>query len=243
MSNELLEELELAKGNTDGNLPFNLNSQYIDKKEFREFLNFNSGRQDYEIQRNEIILELGYLCGCRAAEVVFKQNFRARQLKKIFNAQKVETSLNDGFELGIIGKGASGGKHRIIWVPDDLSRKLKAYFQRSKTLGDGNIICTKNGKHLNKQFASSVFTNTRHNLLIQSQDLGDWGSPSRSFHSLRHSYATNFILDNGSHDAMRSLLKSRMGHEDFKTTEIYLTFSAILRGETYMQKTETNHEQ
>jgi site-specific recombinase XerD len=242
VSNEILEELEILKGTKASHLPFNLSSQFIDQESFNQFLNFNSGNSSFEINRNEIVLLLGYQCGCRAAEVTSKNNFKTEYLIKLINNRQNNNATNYGFEMGIIGKGRAGGKHRYIWIPDALSRRIRAFLENPNIKNSKYLICSKRGNPLNEQFASSVFSKTKRALLTNSERIKGWQSNSKSFHSLRHSYATNFIMEHGQSEAMKELLRTRMGHKDFSTTQIYITFLAELNRKTHIQRTDRDYD-
>lgn len=238
MSNEILEELELANADKNSLKPNNLSAKWITKPEFNTLLNHNPARDLFEIQRNEIILLLGYLCGCRAKEVTSKHNFKIKDIHSAITAANFKNSQNEGFELKIIGKGSSGGKVRAIWIPDELSKKIQLFLKSTNLRSSKNLICSKQGNPLNKQFASTLFSDFKNNLIINGKSGDQWKNSNRSFHALRHSYATNFIIDNGEDETMKELLRIRMGHEDFKTTRIYITFAAIILGKTIMQETD-----
>src|SRR5690606_38606827 len=98
--------------------------------------------------------------------------------------------------------------------------------------------CSKQGNPLNKQFASTLFSNFKRNLVINGDSTEKWRNSNRSFHALRHSYATNFVIDKGEDEAAKELLRIRMGHENFETTRIYITFAAIIQQKTKMQETD-----
>jgi len=238
MSNEILEELELANADKNSKTPNNLSTKWISKPEFDNLLNHNPARNLFEIQRNEIILLLGYLCGCRAQEVTSKHNFKIKDINLAIKRADFKNSLNEGFELKIIGKGSSGGKVRTIWVPDELSQKIQLFLKNPKLSSSKHLICSKQGNPLNKQFASTLFSNFKRNLVINGDSTEKWRNSNRSFHALRHSYATNFVIDKGEDEAAKELLRTRMGHENFETTRIYITFAAIIQQKTKMQETD-----
>ncbi len=238
MSNEILEELEVASADKNSKTPNNLSAKWITKSEFNILINHNPAQNIFEIQRNEIILLLGYLCGCRAQEVTSQHNFKIKDINSSMKRANSQNSLNEGFELKIIGKGSSGGKVRTIWIPDELSQKIQLFLKNPQLGSSKNLICSKQGRPLNKQFASTLFSDFKKDLIINGKKIDQWRNSNRSFHALRHSYATNFIIDNGQDEAVKELLRTRMGHEDFETTRIYITFAAIIQGKTTMQLTD-----
>src|SRR5690606_38931303 len=87
---------------------------------------------------------------------------------------------------------------------------------------------------LSSQHATNLFTQMRKSLLENGEleASRNWRiANKRSFHSLRHSYATNFADEILAKKQPLELLVERMGHADVSTTKIYLWFSAKRAGD------------
>lgn len=117
-------------------------------------------------------------------------------------------------KLKVLGKRK---KERYTILPDITIKYLRQYFTifyyqkynikttRTGYLFEGN----NNAEHMNSKTIINYFTS-----LKEKYNLDD----NISFHSLRHSFATNFIKAGG--DAF--VLKSMLGHSSINTTGIYI---------------------
>lgn len=228
--------------------PFKLHHKYIPPNEFNELLAHLAGKAPLIIARNEVILRLGYESGLRASEVVSPFNL---SLLEIDRAIKVAAIKNlPGFELDIIGKGSSGGKVRTVHIPDGLKRKIERFVkQYSSTLKHTQLICAKDGSMLNLTYASKIFRDSRKSLLENSDPVvaQRWENlPCRSFHSLRHSYATNLarrVYTGDLRDRVpRTLIQERLGHASPQTTAIYIHFSAVIHNDHFETQEEFARE-
>jgi integrase len=227
-------QLKKATGRASSLDPFKLHHKYIPPSEFDELMRFESSKIAYSRARNELILRLGYQSGLRASEVVSHHNLSFSEIKRSIQAS--EAKHLTGFEIDIIGKGPNGGKVRTIYVPDDLKRKIERFIKHfSEKLKHRHLICAKNGSELNSTYASKVFRDAKTNLIANAETpVADrWENlPLRSFHSLRHSYATNLARRVFTGDLKgrvpRTLLQERLGHTNPSTSAIYIHFSAIV---------------
>lgn len=226
-------QLKKAAGRANSLDPFRLHHKYIPPSEFDELMRFESSKNPYNIARNELILRLGYQTGLRASEVVSFHNLSLSEIKRAI--QDAEKKRLNGFEIDIIGKGSDGGKIRTVHVPDDLKRKIERFMQQfSVKMKHSHLICAKNSSELNVTYASKVFRDAKANLIVNADTViaDRWENlPLRSFHSLRHSYATNLarrIYTGDLKDRVpRILLQERLGHTHPSTSAVYIHFSAV----------------
>ena len=186
---------------------------YLSREQFDDLLSYVSSDNDYINERDELILNIGYHMGLRAREVVDNRNLT---LTKLIDKKTGE----GGDKIKVIGKGE---KLRTVLIPPELKNKIKSFIDGRRKNTPGNIlICAENGNQLNKKFASGVFSKAA---LTSLQSI----FISRGFHSLRHTYATNCVIEchkNG-YDPW-TILPDRMGHEDKATTFLYIFFEAVL---------------
>ena len=129
--------------------------------------------EDFEGQRDRVVLELLYSTGMRRSELI------QLQLKDIDFASHV---------LKVLGKG---NKERLIPFGQGLAKLLLAYIElRQQTFGEAgynNLLLTKQGKVL---YPKAVYNIVSKYLSAVST------AEKRSPHVLRHSFATH-LSDNG----------------------------------------------
>lgn len=165
----------------------------IDKELFIKILN------EEKNLKHKCWLLLAYCSGLRATEVA------SIQLKDI-NVKE--------HKLKVLGKRK---KERFTILPDITIKYLrlyykayyfKRYFHKTNKTGylfEGN----QNAKHIDSGTIINYFTT-----LKRKYNLDD----NITFHSLRHSFATNFIKAGGD----PFILKSMLGHSSLNTTSIYI---------------------
>lgn len=138
-------------------------------------------------------LLLGYRSGLRVSEIA---------------TLKIENIFPYEHQLKILGKGK---KERFTFLPDITTDFLRQYckykFIRKKSgfLFSGN----QNNDHVSSDSISNYFTHLKKKYNLDN---------NLTFHSLRHSFATNFIRNGGD----PFVLKSMMGHANLNTTSIYI---------------------
>lgn len=206
------EITEGSKEQNTGNAN-DLLKKYIEPEKFEELVGFVDVESDFLQERNEIILYLGYHMGLRAAEVVDPRNLR---LSKLWNETEQEVSQ----EITVIGKGE---KTRTITILFPMQEKLKHFLQGRRKKIDGDLlICKEDGTALNSAFASGRYSDA-------AEASGDVDLIRRSFHCLRHSFATNLVIS--CHEQgfdPWTVVPEQMGHEDYETTFNYVFFEAVL---------------
>lgn len=124
---------------------------------------------------------------------------------------KIENIDSTNHRLKVLGKG---NKERYTILPDCLINVLRNYYV-SKNLNSktGYLFNgTNNKEHLNSKTIINWFT-----LIKKAYNLPD----NITFHSLRHSFATYFLMNGGNiYD-----LKCMLGHKSFGSVSIYLHIS------------------
>lgn len=165
----------------------------IDKDTFIKILN-----KEHNL-KHKCWLLLAYCSGLRAEEVA------SVRIKDI-NANE--------HELKVLGKRK---KERFTFLPDITIKFLRLYYKnyyfqpyhyrinQTGYLFEGN----QGAKHISSGTIVNYFTDLKHKYNLDE---------NMSFHSLRHSFATNFIKAGGD----PFVLKSMMGHSSLNTTSIYI---------------------
>jgi integrase/recombinase XerD len=144
--------------------------------------------------KHRLVIALGYGCGLRVSEVI---NVNVKDFYSEFSM------------LRIRGKGQ---KDRIVPVDPGMAILAKAIAQNKKPddfLFDG-------------QFSGNLTRRTAEKILGHACRRA--GVRYRSFHKLRHSYATHLLEDGYSLRKIQVLL----GHSSSKTTEIYTYVSSAM---------------
>lgn len=140
-------------------------------------------------------LLLGFCCGLRVNEIA---------------NLKVE-NLNSKDHKLLVEKG-KGNKERYTILPDIVIKFLRLYC-KEKNIKSGYLFPGTNGK-------SIINSKTIINYFSVIKDI--YGLNDRiSFHSLRHSFATYYLINGGSLLTLQSML----GHINLNTTTIYLHLS------------------
>lgn len=151
--------------------------------------------------RNRCLLYILYGCGIRKSELLGLTMFSLH--------------LDEGV-MSIIGKG---NKQRNVPITPLLEKILRKYIKaRAEVLLDTGIetsalIIGKWGKPLTDGGLRQVFRELKEGTGINGRRF----SP----HSLRHSFAKNFLISGGNLFVLQELL----GHSDISTTKIYVNFS------------------
>ena len=242
MSHQVMQKMKLVEAQKNSLDPYNLPEQYIPESEFIELLSYNPRKGYYENERDEIVFKLGYYSGLRASETVSASNLLIKKIKK--SIDKAKGQNQKGFHITIIGKGSNGGKAREIYVPESLKNQILRFIDGTRKNVPGDLlICKADGEALHERLASDTFSDAIK--LIAASDAKSseaWRQKKqRSYHSLRHSYATNlaqWLKENGQ---PRRLLNERLGHTNDATTLIYVHFNALIHGDVDEQN-ETEQE-
>jgi site-specific recombinase XerD len=162
----------------------------ISKSDFIKIVNSESNI------KHKIWLLLGYGSGLRISEVA---------------NLKVSDILSKENKIRVIGKG---NKERFVPLPKITLKYLRIYWIQNKTkikdyLFPGIYKNKKKNLHISTTTIQEIFGKIKLNNKLDS---------SMSFHTLRHSFATEYIKSGGDIWELRTLL----GHSSANTTMIYL---------------------
>lgn len=152
-----------------------------------------------EVLNNE--KNLKYKCWLLLA---FYSGLRVDEVAKI----KIENIDSKEHKLKVLGKGK---KERLTFLPDITIKYLRLYYKSC------NLKITKGYLFdgiLDKDCMNSKTITNYFSSLKRKYNLDN----NLSFHSLRHSFATNFIKNGGD----LFVLKSMLGHSSLNTTGIYV---------------------
>ncbi|MEG1506861.1 MAG: tyrosine-type recombinase/integrase [Bacilli bacterium] len=121
---------------------------------------------------------------------------------------KIENIDSKNHKLRIIGKG---NKERNTILPDITIKYLRLYYKsKNMKIKTGYFFKGINGnEHISKNTIGNYFTNLSNELNLED---------GISFHTLRHSFATYYLMNGGN----SFILKSMLGHRSLSTTAIYV---------------------
>lgn len=228
---DLAHKMDKSSGRLRSLDPYRLPERYIPKEDFDCLLSYESSKSIFVRERNEIILRLGYESGLRAAETVSFDNFKVSSIKDAIT--EAEKKGVHELDLAIRGKGSGAGKARRIDINPTLRRKIESYIKAySSTIGNQLITSTK-GLELDSEHASVIFRRAKENIVSKAPlEIADrWSKNNRwQFHSCRHSYATNLskLIVDKKVSLPKIYVQERLGHNDPRTTLIYIHFAALL---------------
>ncbi|RZD19102.1 MAG: tyrosine recombinase XerC [Candidatus Acididesulfobacter diazotrophicus] len=165
-------------------------------------------KYEFEILRNDLILEFLYGSGLRVSEII--------------SVKYKDIELKEGY-VKVLGKGS---KERIIpltFQTIDKIKKWKDYIAKANlNFKNEFLIVNRKGNHLTRR--------TVHRIVHESMIItGQYKNISP--HSLRHSFATH-LLDNGAD--LRSI-QDMLGHSNLSTTEKYTHLSLKKLLDVYKQ--------
>lgn len=199
-----------GKENLSNGVP-NYITRYIPDEKFNELLSSVDSISEFMQERDELVLLIGYYMGLRASEIVDPRNLRIDKLL-------ISGEIPD--KILITGKGE---KTRGVNIPFVLKEKIIRFIKsRLNNISNELMICSSDGNPLTRGFASKLF-------LSVARSSKDPFLIGRSFHSLRHTYATNLVVfcyGNGLDPWI--VVPEQMGHSDKETTFGYIFFEAVL---------------
>lgn len=146
-------------------------------------------------------LLLAFFCGLRVNEVA---------------SVKIEDFDFDKHKLKVLGKG---NKERYTILPNIVIKAIKAYCYKSNISSGYVFKGLKSKEKMNNKTIINYFSVIK--------DLYNLDN-NISFHSLRHSFATNYLTHGGNLLQLQSML----GHSNLNTTTIYLHLSYDFNGDT-----------
>lgn len=167
---------------------------FVQEEPFNNLLDSFSFEDNFEGQRDRLILEFLYGTGIRLAELIHIEpsdlELRAKTVR-------------------VLGKG---NKERIVPLNDSLLKALDAYqHEKKRFLGDNNsvkLLVTNKARPLYPKFVYRVVK--KYISLITT-------SEHNSPHVLRHSFATHLLNKGADLNAIKDLL----GHASLAATQVY----------------------
>jgi len=141
-------------------------------------------------------LLLSFCCGLRISEVA---------------TIKIEDIYSEEHKLRVLGKG---NKERFTILPDIVIKFLRLFYQKKRyTHKKGYLFIGQNvNNHICERTIGNYFSSLKKEYNLP---------PEITEHSLRHSFATYFLMNGG--DLL--VLKSMMGHKSLNSTSIYVHLS------------------
>ena len=141
-------------------------------------------------------LLLSFCCGLRISEV---------------STIKIEDIYSKEHKLRVLGKG---NKERFTILPDIVIKFLRLFYQKKRyTHKKGYLFIGQNvNNHICERTIGNYFSSLKKEYNLP---------PEITEHSLRHSFATYFLMNGG--DLL--VLKSMMGHKSLNSTSIYVHLS------------------
>ena len=139
--------------------------------------------------------------------LAFCSGLRVDEVSKI----KIEDINSKEHKLKVLGKG---NKERYTLLPDITIKALRKFYKSKKmTKKTGYLFEGISGKeHMNSKTIINYFSGIKRNYNLDK---------NISFHTLRHSFATYYLLNDGSLLTLQSML----GHKSINATIIYLHLS------------------
>ena len=178
---------------------------FIKEKDIKYLFDNITFKNDFNGNRDLLILELLYGTGIRISELI---NLKTKDLD------------NHKEEIKVLGKR---GKERIIPLNNSAFAQTIKYEKLKKKLNYKNkeyLLCTKKGEKIYPMLISRVVKNNL-SLLINSEKYNP--------HLLRHTFATH-ILNKG---ADLNSIKELLGHESLAATQVYTHNSIEKLKETF----------
>ncbi|ASP46892.1 site-specific integrase [Colwellia sp. 6M3] len=196
---------------------------YIPTGLFEELIKHLKVDGDFEKERDEIALRVGYELGVRAEELVRKNNFSIERFKKA----RLTYKFGDEIDLrNIIGKGSKGGKARNVIIKPKLAVKVFDFIEKHKAIykKSEHLFCHRSGRKLSPRHGTTTFRNAKNNL--NHHELNN-----KSFQKLRHSYATNMAIFCRKNGINSRLIQDRLGHANSSTTQLYIEVACLVEGD------------
>lgn len=202
---------------------------FIELETFEKILLPNIvAKSSFKRARDELALKLGYYAGLRTHELVKHDNFTLKRMKALI---PLDSSVLLTQHLTIKGKG---GKVRRLPVSPDLVVAIHDFmYGTHKDKLKFCIFEDGTGQALtDEQYGSDVFFRAISKYLSSNTVDSEVANALEllSYHSLRHTFATNavtFCHDIDSKYSPRWAVTQWMGHANERTTEIYICYEAL----------------
>ncbi|MBF4237870.1 site-specific integrase, partial [Vibrio anguillarum] len=224
--------------------PRRIKSQYIDRLLFEVIEANITGKSKFTRIRNLIGIRLGRNSGLRAHEVTLAGNFSTGELRT--NIAEMRARGESSIEIDIISE--KGNKERPIVIKKNDVALIERFLNGPRRkLPEGELLCRSDGLPFSsdstpatKWFKDTLkkamptllskyydfCSNSDRKFIIAKKSLREL-----SFHSGRHSYATDLVSE--AYEAgtdPNELLLIRLGHVNKSTLSVYITVEAILVG-------------
>lgn len=222
--------------------PKRVKSQYIDRLLFKVIEENITGKSKFARLRNLIGIRLGRNSSLRAHEVTLSGNFNTSELRT--KIAEMRARNESSIETDIVSEKGEKGRPIIIKKHDVelIERFLNGPRQK---MPEGDLLCRSDGLPFSsgttpatKWFKDALkkamptllseyynfCSNPDRKFIIAKKSLRDL-----SFHSGRHSYATDLVGE--AYEAgtdPKELLLIRLGHANKSTLSVYITVEAIL---------------
>lgn len=233
INHSLQENIDLAGGIKNSLDPFGLFAKYLSHEDF-ETLSGSVAKKSARLRRrDELILRVAYETGCRGAKIVDPDNFSIRRIRN--ELKRAEESGKSEFLYAIVGKGRGAGKVRQIALPTALAKDILRYVQTFRVPGD-NAFGSAQNTRLSSSYPSKIYKACKDVIILHGNantpnlDLWIRHNRTRTFHGLRHTYATNLANKLRALNESYEQLRERMGHESLDTTKVYVNFEILLHG-------------
>ena len=233
INHSLQEEINLSAGTKNSLDPFGLYAKSLTYKDFETLSGYVDKKNARLRRRDELILRVAYETGCRGAEIVDPDNFSIQRIKS--ELKKAQSSQRNEFLYAIIGKGRGSGKVRKIAFPTALAKDILRYVHTFRVSGDIAFGSARDIR-LSTSYPSKIYKSCKDAILLNGNantpNLDMWirHSRTRTFHGLRHTYATNLANRLRALNENYEQLRERLGHESLDTTNIYINFEILLHG-------------
>ncbi|MCX6186207.1 MAG: tyrosine-type recombinase/integrase [Bacteroidetes bacterium] len=180
---------------------------FVDSKSIEKLIDEVDYNDDFEGERDKLIINLFYSAGIRLSELIYL---------------KISDIDNFNHQIKVLGKRK---KERIIPVSSEIINQIKIHLINKKSNGFSNemLFCTKKGLNMYPRLVYNIV----HQKLALVSSL-----KKKSPHVLRHTYATH-LLNNG---ADLNAIKELLGHSSLAATQIYTHNSIERLKEVYKNK-------
>lgn len=152
---------------------------FIEKDKMNTLLDDSAFGDDFEGQRNKLIIELFYATGIRLSELI--------------NLKQANVDLYQ-CQIKVLGKR---NKERIVPFNSILKDQIQQYITSKSNLSDEFLFVNKNGKQLYEKFVYRI-VNTYLSLITTAN--------KKSPHVLRHTFATHMLNNGADLNAIKELL-------------------------------------
>lgn len=197
---------------------------YIPPELFDQLLEHLERKSDFERDRDELALKIGYEIGVRTEELVRANNWSIKKLEAV----RLNWRFGEEIEWkNLIGKGSGGGKARDVLIKPGMVELIFEHMDKYKEIykNSEHLFCHKDGTKVSSKHGTNTFYDAKLNFNHSEINF-------KSFQKLRHSYATNLALWCIKHQMSWRLIQDRLGHADSSTTDIYLEVAHIINGNT-----------